>query len=240
MAENVRKFLEQTSCFSSLSSRDLERVASLVTPRYYEHDEYLFLEGETISGCGIIYEGQIKLIKHSGTGKDLVLDILGTGRFLGLEALLENSLCSATAQAMQPSAVLWLSKQDMRALLRDYPEAALDIMRDLSRRLEEAYQMMRSLALERVERRIALNLIKLAGRLGTMGEDGSILINLPLNRQDIADMSGTTIETAIRTMSKFQREGLVQSDNGKVRLLKPHKIVLIAEDLLEGQQGIFD
>ena len=191
----------------------------------------MFLEGEPARWGGIIVEGQIKLIKHSDTGKDLVLEVLGPGRFLGIESLFEDRICVSSAQAMEAILICALTADDIMLLLEDYPETTLAVTRDLSARLEEAFQMMRSLALERVERRIALNLAKLAGKIGIRESGGKILIDIPLSRQDIADMAGTTIETAIRTMSKFQKEGLVETVGGKIRLLKPHRVVLISEDL---------
>ncbi len=229
--KNNEEFLRSTPYFSSLSQGDLARIGSLLAERRYGKGEYLFLENDRAGWCGFISEGQVKLVKHSDVGKDLMLDLLGPGSLIGIECLFGEQECIASAQAMEPTAVLVLAAEDMRTVLQTYPVAFFAVVRDLSRRLEDAYRMMRSLALERVERRIALNLVKLAGKVGVMRQDGSILIDLPLSRQDIADMAGTTIETAIRTMSKFQKEGLVDSQDGRIRLLKPHQMVLISEDM---------
>lgn len=230
-AKAIEEFLRGIPYLSSLSGGDLARIRSLLAERHYAKGDYIFLEGDRAEWCGFIFEGQVKLVKHSDAGKDLMLDLLGPGSILGIECLFSEQECIASAQAMEPTTVLLLAAQDMHAILQAYPVVFLAITRELSRRLEDAYRMMRSLALERVERRVALNLVKLAGKIGIMRPDGSILIDLPLSRQDIADMSGTTIETAIRTMSKFQKEGLVDSEDGKILLLKPHKMVLISEDM---------
>jgi CRP/FNR family transcriptional regulator, nitrogen oxide reductase regulator len=231
MTEALQRFLTQTDYFSPLSKAELDGIIGLLGEHRYARSEYLFLEGERARWGGIIIEGQVKLIKHSDTGKDLVIEVLGPGRFLGIESLFGERINVSSAQAMEATRVSALTADDTLLLLKDHPQITHAMMRDLCSRLEEAYQMMRSLALERVERRIALNLTKLAGKIGVREESGAILINLPLSRQDIADMAGTTIETAIRTMSKLQRQGLVELDKSKVRLLKPHQIVLISEDM---------
>jgi len=85
------------------------------------------------------------------------------------------------------------------------------------------------MAVERVERRIARTLLKLAATTGSSNEDG-IVIELPLTRQDIAEMAGTTVETATRTLSKFRKKGLIQTERGRVIILKPHQLVRIAEE----------
>ena len=87
------------------------------------------------------------------------------------------------------------------------------------------------MAVERVERRIARLLLKLAGSLGKMTGGERILIDMPLTRQDIAEMTGTTVESAIRVMSKFRKQGLIDSRNGKVSLINPHALVRIADEL---------
>ncbi len=233
--EGIEAFLGKNPYFDSLSRAEVRELARLLVERHYERGEYLFMEGDAASWAGIILEGRVKLVKHSDTGKDLTLDVLGPGRLVGLTTLSVESVCRVSAQAMEPTRILSLARNDWAALLERHPRASLAVISDLGRRLEEAYEMMRSLALERVERRVALNLIKLAGRIGVARpQDGSVLIDLPLTRQDVAEMSGTTLETAIRTMSKFQKQGLVESEDGRIRLLKPHQLVLIAEDVAGG------
>jgi CRP/FNR family transcriptional regulator, nitrogen oxide reductase regulator len=231
MPPSVSSLLKRTPYFAMLSAQDLAHIATLFAERGYDRGEYVFLEGDPVAWCGLIVEGQVKLVKHSDTGKDLTVDVLGPERFIGITTLFENSRGIASVQALEPTRLLCITRGDLVALLREFPPVCLALITDLGRRLDEAYEMMRSLALERVERRVALNLIKLASKAGVAGSGGTVLIGVPLTRQEIADLSGTTIETAIRTMSKFQKDGLIESEDGHVRLLKPHRLVLIAEDL---------
>ncbi len=115
-------------------------------------------------------------------------------------------------------------------LLKQHPALALRVIEEQGRRLREAQETVKSMAVERVERRIARILLKLAATTGSSNEDG-ITIELSLTRQDIAQMTGTTVETAIRTMSRFRKKGLVRTKRGRVTILKPHQLVKIAEEL---------
>lgn len=232
MPHSLVAFLHKTPYFARIADDELDRIAEVFVVRDFERDAYLYMEGDPAHWGGIIMSGQVKLIKHSDTGKDLAVEVLGPNRFLGIESMLGDEMYVSTAQAMEDTQICVLSAQASLRLLEGNADTSVAVTRDLSQRLQEAYQMMRSLALERVERRVALNLVKLAGKMGISRPDGSILIDLPLSRQDIADMAGTTIETAIRTMSKFQKQDLVESVDGKVILLKPHKMVMISEDLV--------
>jgi len=130
---------------------------------------------------------------------------------------------------MEPTVVASIYREDFLRLLKQYPALALGLIEELGHRLREAQEMIKSMAVERVERRIARILLKLAATTGSSSEEG-IVIELPLTRQDIAEMAGTTVETAIRTMSKFRKKGLVQTKRGRVTILEPHQLVKIAEE----------
>jgi CRP/FNR family transcriptional regulator len=148
---------------------------------------------------------------------------------LGEAAAFNGKPYPATAQAMEPTVVASIYRDDFLRLLKQYPILAMGLIEELGRRLREAQETIKSLAVERVERRIARILLKLAAATGSSSEEG-IVIELPLTRQDIAEMAGTTVETAIRTMSKFRKKGLVQTKRGQVIILEPHQLVRIAEE----------
>jgi CRP-like cAMP-binding protein len=177
----------------------------------------------------VILEGRVKMIKHSEAGKDVVLDVISPGEMLGEVAVFNGEPHPATAQAMEPTVLASIYRDDYLRLLKQYPALALRVIAELGRRLREAQETIKSMAVERVERRIARILLKLAATTGSSSEEG-ITIELPLTRQDIAEMSGTTVETAIRTMSKFRKKGLVRTKRGQVIILEPHQLVRIAEE----------
>ena len=221
--------LEETPILSPLSPSDWERVKDLFVEKHFGKDDYIFFEGDPSSWLGVILEGRVKMIKHSGAGKDVVLDVISPGEMLGEVAAFNGKPYPATAQAMEPTVVASIYRDDFLRLLKQYPALALGLIEELGRRLREAQETITSMAVERVERRIARILLKLAATTGSSSEEG-IVIEMPLTRQDIAEMAGTTVETTIRTMSKFRKKGLVQTKRGRVTILEPHQLVRLAEE----------
>jgi len=221
--------LEEMPVLSLLSPGDWEKVKDLFVEKRFGKDDYIFFEGDPSSWLGVILEGRVKIIKHSGAGKDVVLDVISPGEMLGEAAASNGKPYPATAQAMEPTVVASIYREDFLRLLKQYPALALGLIEELGRRLREAQETIKSMAVERVERRIARILLKLAATTGSSSEEG-IVIELPLTRQDIAEMAGTTVETTIRTMSKFRKKGLVQTKRGRVMILEPHQLVKIAEE----------
>jgi len=221
--------LQEMPILSSLSQSDWERVKHLFVEKHFGKDDYIFFEGNPFSWLGVVLEGRVKMIKHSENGKDVVVDMISSGGMLGELAAFNGEPYPATAQAMEPTVVASIQRDDYLRLLKQYPALALRVIEELGRRLREAQEMIKSMAVERVERRIARILLKLAAATGSSSEEG-IVIELPLTRQDIAEMVGTTVETAIRTMSKFRKKGLVQTKRGRVVILDPHQLVRIAEE----------
>jgi len=221
--------LREMPILSSLSQSDWEKIEHLFVEKRFGKDDYIFFEGDPFSWLGVVLEGRVKMIKHSENGKDVVLDLIAPGEMLGELAAFNGEPYPATAQAMEPTVVASIHRDDYLRLLKQYPALALRVIEELGRRLREAQEMIKSMAVERVERRIARILLKLAAATGSSSEEG-IVIELPLTRQDIAEMVGTTVETAIRTMSKFRKKGLVQTKRGRVVILDPHQLVRIAEE----------
>jgi len=221
--------LQEMPILSSLSQRDWEKVKHLFIEKHFGKDDYIFFEGDPSSWLGVVLEGRVKMIKHAENGKDVVLDLIAPGEMLGEIAAFNGEPYPATARAMEPTVVASIHQDDYVRLLKQYPALALRAIEELGRRLREAQETIKSMAVERVERRIARILLKLAATTGSSNEDG-IVIELPLTRQDIAEMAGTTVETAIRTLSKFRKKGLIQTKQGRVIILRPHQLVRIAEE----------
>lgn len=206
-------------------------VARRFSPRQYEKDDYLFWEGEPAEWLVFVAEGQVKMIKHSESGRETILATFGPGQIVGEVGVLVGETYPATAQALEPSRIFGIRRDDYIALVRENPELAWALIQELGHRLQRAHETIRSLAVEKVERRVARVVLRMANTAGERLEDGSVRISVPLSRQDIADMAGTVIETAIRTLSKFQKQGLIETRDGHIILLQAHRLVAIAEEL---------
>lgn len=227
--------LAQSSLFVPLSAAERVSIEKQLVRQRFEKDEYLFFEGDPAEWLVFVAEGRVKMIKHSESGRETILATFGPGQIVGEVGVLVGEAYPATAQALEPAVTLKLRRDEYVALVRGHPELAWALIEELGRRLQRSHETIRSMAVEKVERRVARVLLRMANTAGERMEDvekpGAVRITVPLSRQDIADMAGTVIETAIRAMSKFQKQGLIETREGHIILLRPHQLVAIAEEL---------
>ena len=223
--------LGQSALFASLATEEQAALERQMVRQHHDKDSYLFFEGEPAEWLVFVAKGRVKMIKHSESGRETILATFGPGQVVGEVGVLAGEMYPATAQALEPAVTLSLRRDAYAALVRRHPDLAWALIEELGRRLQQAHEKIRSLAVEKVERRVARLLLRMANTAGERLEGGAVRITVPLSRQDIADMAGTVVETAIRTMSKFQKQGWIETREGYIVLLRPHDLVAVAEEL---------
>jgi len=232
---NDRDLLAQSALFAPLSGEVRATVAQQLVRRTWEKDDYLFFEGDRAEWLVLVVQGRVKMLKHSESGRETILATFGPGQIVGEVGVLVGETYPATAQALEAATTLSLRRDEYADLVHAHPDLAWALIAELGRRLQRAHETIRSLAVEKVERRVARVLLRMANTAGERLEDpgapGAVRITVPLSRQDIADMAGTVLETAIRAMSKFQKQGWIETRQGHIVLLQPHQLVTIAEEL---------
>jgi CRP/FNR family transcriptional regulator, nitrogen oxide reductase regulator len=231
MTASASDLLAHNPLFSALPAAEQARLEKRLVRRSYDKDQYIFLEGDPAEWLVIVVHGRVKMVKHSEGGRETILATFGPGQIVGEVGVLVGDRYPSSAQAIEPVVAASLRRADYIDLLRAYPDVAWALIGELGRRLQTAHETIRSLSVEKVERRVARVLLRLASTAGERLPGGAVRITLALSRQDIADMAGTVLETAIRAMSKFHKQGLVDTREGHVILLQPHRLVAIAEEL---------
>jgi CRP-like cAMP-binding protein len=204
------KLLSQVPFFADLSSEDVAQVNELFREEGFAGGETIYFVGDPADRLCVVAAGKVKLMRHTLSGQDVLLDILVPGEFFGSLSILGDDAYPDTAQAQTNSCVLGIAAQDFQSVLRRYPSVAILALDIVSQRLRAAHEMIRQLSAHSVERRIASVLLKLAAKVGEKREAG-LLIQMPLSRQDLAEMTGTTTETASRVMSQFRKDGLIRT-----------------------------
>lgn len=212
--------LKQSLIFSSLSQREMEALSRLVIERSFPPDEFIFWEGDAPDYFYIVASGRVKVVKHSSSGKDFIIAFFGPGEMFGEVAVFENKPYPASAQAVTGTRVLAIRKDDLLKFLAGHPQVALSIINVLGGRLRDAANRLKDLAGERVEQRLARILLMLSAKLGKI---------LPFTRQEIADMAGTTTETAIRLTTQLKERGIISTVRGKITIVDELKLRLLAE-----------
>jgi CRP-like cAMP-binding protein len=211
----VAAALGKVGLLASLTADERADIAPCFVQRSFEHDTALFFEGEPPESLYAVLDGHVKLIKHSDDGRDVILRVAMPGDVLGAVSAFGRRPHPFTALAMVPVTSLRVAGTDFAAIMKRFPPVAVQTVDDLIERLLEAHETMKSLATERVERRIARQLVRLVDRTGRPVADG-VAIGVPLTRQDVADLAGTTVETAIRILSRWRREGRVRTVDGRI------------------------
>jgi CRP-like cAMP-binding protein len=211
---------------ASLRAEDREALSPLCEMRGYEKGETIFSEGEPADRIHFLFVGRVKIVK-AGPGRDLILEILGPGEPVGAVAAFEGRPFPATAVTLEPSGIVSIPERAFFALLDRRPEITRRLLAGLTMRLMNVNRHMADL-LGSVEYRAARLFTTLASRMGQKRPDG-IFVPLALARQEIADLLGTTIETAIRIMSRWQKDGLVDTEKTGFFIRNPGALREISE-----------
>ena len=214
--------------FTALRESEWQRLLPELSVRTFPENTFLFFEGDPPQALYVILQGHVALIRHTLEGRDVVLDVMRPGTMIGELAVLEGVPYSASAKTLTEVAAVVFTREQFLRLLHTYPQVAMAVIYDLVRRVRHLSDLVQSLAIERVEQRLARILLRLMKISGEPREEGT-LITLPLTRQDLADMAGTTVETTIRTLSRMRREGLIGTVRGRLLVRDPARLAEIAE-----------
>ena len=215
--KELAAFLSQSPAFAGLPAREIEALARIAQEERHRARAYVFMEGDPARWFYLVKAGHVKILRHSKTGKDVVLELLGPGEVFGGVAVIEKRPYPAAAQATEPTMVVKIPAEPMIALADRYPTFIKEMALMIGRRLRAAHDSVKSLAVDPVEARLAAALLRLAEREGTPGRDG-LTLPFHLTRQSLADMSGTTVETTIRVVSRWLKEGLLVDADGRLTL----------------------
>ncbi len=226
------KLLGEMPFFSDLLPADLERVNSLFHEKDYAEAEVICLSGEPAEQLFVVADGRVKLLRHSLTGKDILLDLLAQGEFFGALSGLGNDLYPDTAQAQSPCCILVIGRAAFQQILNRHPSVALKLIEIMAARLRKANERVHQLSALSVEGRVASILLALAVKFGEKKDIG-LLLQVPLPREDLAGMAGTTTESASRAMSHFQKDGLIRSGRGWVAVTDREGLEAITGEELE-------
>ena len=217
----VDEALRAVATFRGLGAEDRARLAEIATVREYDRGEALFGEGDASDFLYTIVSGRVKVVKSVASGKEVILEIFGGGDPVGAVVAYEGRPYPATAIALETTSALLLRRAPFLTLLERYPGLARGFILGLTHRIVELTRRIPEVAGGRVETRFAHLFLKLAEKTGRPDADGTV-IPLSLSRQDLADLTGTTVETCIRIMSRWGKEGLVRTErDGFVVLDRP-------------------
>ena len=233
MEKDLQEIVRQSNLFKDVDPDIFTQVMDASVPRSVEEDGFFFLQGDPATHAYVLVEGRVKMIQITPNGQQITMRIMTPGQTYGGIALLKPETgYPATAQAVEDSTALAWDTAKLRKLVEKDPSISLNVMGLMHGYISELQERQKALVTDRVEQRIARILLKLAAQSGRKIDEG-VLIDLPITRQDIAEMCGTTLFTVSRTLNEWERGGLLEIGRERVVIRDPHRLVSIADELVE-------
>jgi CRP-like cAMP-binding protein len=222
--------LTHVPLFAGLPADTLRRIVGLAHSKQLPGGKLFFSEGDQAESFFMLTGGRVKLTQLTPEGHQIVLRLIGPGDAFGGVGAFGDPTYPVSAEAVEESTALAWTSTTMRQLLESEPAMALNALRFVAGRYHDLQRLYRQAMTERVERRVARALLRLVHDAGRR-VDAGVEIAFPVSRQDIAEMTGTTLFTVSRLLSAWEERGLVRSGRQRIVLTKPHALVAIAEDL---------
>jgi CRP-like cAMP-binding protein len=222
-------FLQAADLFNGMSVPDLEKVIRAAQRRGLAAGEFLFHQGDPARFLFVLAEGQVKLMQYTPEGQQVIIRFIGPGETFAVLAVLRESDYPIAAQVVQNCVALSWDRAAMKQLMDEIPRLERNALSIMADRVREFQDRVRELSTERVERRIARALLRLTRQAGRESAEG-VVIDMPLSRQDLAEMSGTTLFTVSRTLKDWEALGVVKLGRTRVTVISPEQLSVIAED----------
>jgi CRP-like cAMP-binding protein len=225
----VLEALRSATLYRGLSDDDRRRIAEVALVKSWDKGETIFNEGDASDFLLTVLSGRVKVVKLQPSGKEVILEIFGPGDPVGAVVAYEGRPFPASAVALDRTSCLLVRRGPFFALLEKHPSLVRGLLSTFTRRIVELAQRIPEVAGARVETRIAHLFLKLGDRMGRPRE-GGLFIPIVLSRQELADLTGTTIESCIRLMSRWGKEGVIATEKDGFLLLNRSAL----EDLTRG------
>jgi CRP/FNR family transcriptional regulator, nitrogen oxide reductase regulator len=220
LEERVNLLTTSPLC-SGLSHDEIIKIASCARPKAFARDETLFIQGQPAKCLLLIRTGAVKITQISSNGNEVILWMYGRGNVLGVLSDPASDIHPSSARAMEPTTALLWDCASLQSLMDSCPRIRQNLSQVLLSRLAELEERFREVATEKVPRRLALALLRLSKHVGKKVHEG---IEVSLSREELAQMTGTTLFTISRILSQWSKEDFLTSRRESVLLRDPRRL----------------
>ncbi len=229
MSDLDRSLIAGLPHFAGLSSTELDRILTVGRSSRYPKDSEFFAQGEEARSFFLLLSGHVRVAQTSPAGDQIVARYINEGEWFGIAVAMGLKTYPATAvAAIDCVAIAWPNTAWADFQMR-YPAFGVSVFETIGSRLAETQARVMQMSSDQVEQRIASTMLRLVNQAGRKVADG-IEIDFPITRQEIAEMTGTTLYTVSRTLRSWEEQGLVRGGRQKVTVTDPHGLLLVAEN----------
>jgi CRP/FNR family transcriptional regulator, cyclic AMP receptor protein len=223
VASDAVKLLARVPTFEALGPDELERVARVAVPRSFDAHQVIFREGDASDTFYIVRSGHARAVRQSGDGRTISLAHFGPGDMFGELAMFDDERRSATIETLEPVRAIAILGTDMRRLLREHPEISTKLVVALVRRLRETNERLSRQSFQTVQSRVAGVLSRLVQQAR---EEGAVSdhVLVVITQADIAQLAGSSRESASRFLAVLERAGVVRQGRGRITVLAPERL----------------
>lgn len=222
-----RALIARLPAFARLEPPALDSLLAESHLQHLAEGEEYFAQGMPAHSFFLLVHGRVKVSQVTDNGQQVVVLMVGPGEFFGLAAAMGRQTYPGTASAAVASAaILWPSTAWDRLALR-HPSIAREAMLTMGRRMEEMHARLREVSTQRVEQRIAHVLLRLIRQSGRKVPEG-VMIDFPITRQDISEMTGTTLHTVSRTLAAWEQSGILEGGRRRIIVRDAHALVRLS------------
>ena len=208
-------FLKYIPLFSELSDDDLREILKLAMRQVYKKDNMVLIEEEIGSTMFIILDGRVKISRISDDGREVILSILSEGDFFGEMSILDGQNRSANVVTLDDSKIMIIRREDFLQMLHDYPQIAINLLKELAGRLRRSDAQIKSLSLQNATGKVASTLLRIADDSGKIHLGQVEIPRLP-PQQDLANMAGTSRETISRVLKALTKQGYLKKEGSRL------------------------
>jgi CRP-like cAMP-binding protein len=210
--------LKYVPLFSELSERDLVAISKVAVTQVFRKDNMILIEEEVGSTMFVILEGRVKISRISEEGREVILSILSEGDFFGEMSILDGQSRSANVVTLEDSTILVIHREDFLQMMHDFPQIAINLLKELAHRLRRSDSQIKSLSLQNATGKVASTLLRIADDSGKIHMGQVEIPKLP-PQQDLANMAGTSRETISRVLKTLSEEGYLRKEGNKIIIL---------------------
>ncbi len=221
--EETARLLADTEVFGGLEARELQEVAMVAVPRSWDRGEIVFREGDTGDTCYLVRDGAVLLTREHQDGRVMAVAEFRSGGLFGELAMFRGETRSATAEAIEPTTAVALLAGDLQRLVRRNPDLSLKLLAALAERVSRTTERLLQQSFQTVAGRVAGTLLaQTKARQAEGAPDSDVLI--VATQAEIAQLAGTSRESASRFLAILERAGLVTLGRGKLTVHEPGRL----------------